>query len=449
MTDTNVKPANAKVIPVEDRIFRVKRSLQEAVNAMRTSKEAAKPVGARAVGRANKLLADACKLLDDIFDDHKVLDGIILKLKEDHPREIAELRRLIEEREVQYNTLRDEVTANCNEQHRTMRDHANTVADLQSKLLLAEEHVKKAQNTGMELADELDHEMAKHKETQSRLDSLQVNYAECLERLFKARLMKPAELFRVAEKFLPEVVLEDSPTGFYVINPEWHKKVVDDLELDLNKPGHRNDYTKLLVIAVCALYNKRFQVKGDKAISCVVCWDNFLISNAPPSSPTFSAGSVSLFPAPQRAVDVLSQYAGVEPLITDEPTKDGSVFVSVGVGVDSKEPSIFAKDQTWVDRGLFTVNPEWVSWAYNNAGIPNEVQELYKRNALRTVLSERVRWLVKTERVPVVVLDWDGCAIMGGCLNFSCVELTDLAVAVSKSGRQVTPQEVVENNFYL
>lgn len=447
MTDTNVmptKPTGAQAIPVEDRIFRTKRLMQEVVNAVRTSKESGKPMGARNTSKANAVLADVCGLLDDIFSDNKVLDGIILKLKEDHPRDIAEMRRLIEEREVMYNSLREEVTENCNAQHQIQLDHAKEKSDLQTKLLAAEQHIKDIRNLGLEAANDLMDKAQELRNVQAELESLQVNYTECLERLFKARLMKPAELFRVAEKFLPEVVLEDSPTGFYVINPEWHKKVVDDLELDLNKPGHRNDYTQLLIIAVCALYNKRFQVKGDKAISCVVCWDNFLISNAPPSSPTFSAGSVSLFPAPQRAIDVLSQYAGAEPLITDEPTKGELAFVPVGVGIDSKEPSIFAKDQTWVDRGLFTISEEWVSWAYNNAGIPNEVEDIYKRNAFRTVLSERVRRLVKTERAPVVVIDWDGCVIMGS-LNFSCPELSELA----NSYMDATPAEVVEKNFYL
>jgi len=445
MTDTNVKPANAKVIPVEDRIFRAKRSLQEAVNAMRTSKESAKPVGARAVGRANKLLADACKLLDDIFDDHKVLDGIILKLKEDHPREIAELRRLIEEREGQYNALRDEVTESCNAQHRAMRDNANTVSDLQSKLLLAEEHVKKAQNTGMELAEELDHEIAKHKETQSRLDSLQINYCECLERLFKAHIMKPDELYRVAEKFLPQVTIAGDD-GFYQVNPDWHTKVVVDLELRLDTIEHRRKYERVLLASVCALYTRNFQTEERKEITTMVAWDTFFAESL--VSPIFSVGTVELFPKPKSGAgykDVLSQYNGMEDLaVVGDHCGDQTTPTPGDVKAPSEEPSIFAKDQTWVDRGLFTISEEWVSWAYNNAGIPNEVEDLYKRNAFRTVLSERVRWLVKTESAPVVVIDWDGAAIMRS-LNFSCLMLSDLAT--SFVGKH--PAEVVENNFYL
>ena len=385
--------------PLSKRVERFKRGLQTMFNSMQSSQKNDMAVPPRGVTKAKNTLTQGCQLVQDMMDLLKVRGDKLVELTENAMKETEILSASqVECSELKAKNHDLEELVKCTESY---------LADAQAKIDAM------AVDSG-----------AKDEE----LITLRTNYAECLGRLFKARVMRPEELYSKGALFLPQVTFTPENDGFYEVNPEWHDKVVNDLKLDLHNPVDRSAYECILIASAARLHNNNYPVvDGDKQeITVVVAWDAYLSVDR--KSPTFSTGKLPLFKPAEHETVVFSYQADngwekndKKDVGLDDVDNQGS---SEEVVVDEpKEPLLLSKVQSYIGQNLYTISEEFVIWfskykSRTKAGLG----ELYVRNDFRTYLSEKIAKFIGIGITPVVVIDWDAAAITGS-LNFICLAL--------------------------
>lgn len=270
------------------------------------------------------------------------------------------------------------------------------------------------------------------------LINLRTSYTECLDRLFKAKVLRPGEIYNVGPLFLPQVTFTPENDGFYEVNPEWHNKVVGGLNLDLHGPADRRAYEMVLTSAVARLHNDSYPVAegGKEKITVVVAWDAYLSVDR--KSPTFSTGKLPLFKhegnnhldkvfeglceaigLDEKRIASLGKQAGDDPVASEQVDTEEKPVAEE----EPAEPRLLAKYQPYTGHNLYTINREFVIWfsKYKTKG-EQGLDELYARNDFRTYLSDRIRKFIGINILPVTIIDWDAAAINGD-LNFMCLPL--------------------------
>lgn len=381
---------------LEKRVGKFKRSLQTMFNSMQSSDKADMAVPPRAVMRGEKTLGDGCALVEELIEQIKSRDEGLIEAAETAMKETE---------------LLSATQVECGELQKTNHELGERVKCLDS-------YLEDAQVKINNMAEEL---LTKDEE----LSSLRINYAECLSRLFKAKIMRPEELYSKGALFLPQVTFTPENDGFYEVNPEWHDKVVNDLELDLKDPGHRRTYERVLIASAARLHNNNYPVAdGDKQeITVVVAWDAYF--SFARKSPTFSTGKLPLFkPAMETMVFSYQADNGWEK----NDKKDAVLSdVEATSSYGDVEPPVLDMAQPHIDIGLYTISKQFVVWFNANKSRGEaDMNELYTRNDFRTYLSEKVKRFLDHTKIPVVVIDWDAAAITG-LLNFMCPELDEKA----------------------
>lgn len=404
--------------PVLKRVESFKRTLQKCYDdTMRHAAKNTTPSGV-AKKRIETLLGEGCALVDELTNTIKTKQHMLIEAGENAVKE-AELLSATQ--------------AECTELLKQKEELGFKVTALETEL-------QETYNKFDAARGELDRQ-------NEELDSLRVNYAECLGRLFKAKILSPNEIYKVGVKFLPQVTSTPEHDGFYLVNPEWHEKVVSALELNLEERHARRSYESVLLASVVALHNSNYPVKGDKEVSVIVAWDGFL-SRSDLKSPTFSTGTVPLFRRPENNTNEwldlvlsLGNKSGIEINDRDvgldavtEQVVSGTTVGRKQTGTEEEpkasashgdpEPTIFAKAQPHMHLGAFTLSEEFIVWYNVNVGlVDNDMNELQARNDFRTYLGDKIAKFLTLEATPLVVIDWDAAAITG-FINFLCPELS-------------------------
>lgn len=386
--------------PLSKRVERFERGLQTMFNSMQSSQKNDMAVPPRGVTKAKNTLTQGCQLVRDMMDLLKARGNSLVEATENAIKETDLL--------VASQAECSELKAKNHDLEELVKCTESYLADAQAKIDAM------AVDSG-----------AKDKE----LINLRTNYAECLSRLFKAKIMRPEELYSKGALFLPQVTFTPENDGFYEVNPEWHDKVVKDLELDLKDPGHRRTYERVLIASAARLHNNNYPVAdGDKQeITVVVAWDAYLSVDR--KSPTFSTGKLPLFKPAERETLTFSYQADNGWEKNDKKDVGLGDVAENNTGDDQPaeeapaEPLLLSMAQSYIGHNLYTISREFVIWfsKYKTKG-QSGLDELYVRNDFRTYLSEKLAKFIGINILPVVIIDWDAAAITGD-LNFMCLPL--------------------------
>jgi hypothetical protein len=385
--------------PLNKRIERFKRGIQTMFNSMQSSQNNGMAIPPRGVTRAKNTLEQSCLLVQDLADMLRSRGGKLVELTENAMRETE----LLSAAQVECSELK-------------AKNH-----QLEELVKCTESYLEEAQAKINAMADA---SVAKDEE----LVTLRTNYAECLGRLFKARVMRPEELYSKGPLFLPQVTSTPENDGFYEVNPEWHDKVVNDLKLDLHNPADRRIYECILIASAARLHNNNYPVVdgAKQEITVVVAWDAYLSVDR--KSPTFSTGKLPLFkPAPETMTFSYRADDGWEK--SDKKDVGLGDVAESNTGDDQPaeeapaEPLLLSMGQSYIGHNLYTISREFVIWfsKYKTKG-QSGLDELYVRNDFRTYLSEKLAKFIGINILPVVIIDWDAAAITGD-LNFMCLPL--------------------------
>lgn len=386
--------------PLTKRVERFERGIQTMFNSMQSSQKNDMAVPPLGVTKAKNTLTQSCLLVRDLMDLLKVRGDKLVALTENAMQETE----ILSAAQVECSELK-------------AKNH-----NLEELVKCTESYLEDAQVKINAMADGA---VAKDEE----LITLRTNYAECLGRLFKAKIMRPEEVYTKGALFLPQVTFTPENDGFYEVNPEWHDKVVKDLGLDLHGAAERRTYESVLIASVARLHNNNYPVVdgAKQEITVVVAWDAYLSVDR--KSPTFSTGKLPLFkPAPETLTFSYQADHGWEN--NDNREDSGKDDVGLDTVVDQPvvedepaEPAVLAKHQTYIGHNLYTINREFVIWfsKYKAKG-KHGLDELYARNDFRTYLSDKIRKFIGINILPVVVIDWDAAAIQRD-LNFICLPL--------------------------
>lgn len=395
--------------PLIKRIERFKRGIQSMFNSLQSSQNNGMAIPPRGVTRAKNTLEQSCLLVQDLVDLLKARGDKLVELTENAMKETDNLTAIrVECNELKAKNQALEELDKCNESY---------LEDARAKI-----------NAMVEDA------CAKDKE----LINLRTSYTECLDRLFKAKVLRPGEIYNVGPLFLPQVTFTPENDGFYEVNPEWHNKVVGGLNLDLHGPADRRAYEMVLTSAVARLHNDSYPVAegGKEKITVVVAWDAYLSVDR--KSPTFSTGKLPLFKhegnnhldkvfeglceaigLDEKRIASLGKQAGDDPVASEQVDTEEKPVAEE----EPAEPRLLAKYQPYTGHNLYTINREFVIWfsKYKTKG-EQGLDELYARNDFRTYLSDRIRKFIGINILPVTIIDWDAAAINGD-LNFMCLPL--------------------------
>lgn len=395
--------------PVLKRVELFKRTLQKCYDdTMRHAARNTAPSGV-AKKRIETLLGEGCALVDELINTIKTKQHMLIEAGENAVKE-AELLSATQ--------------TECSELLKQKEELGFKVTALETEL-------QDAYNKFDAARGELDKQ-------EEELTSLRTNYAECLSRLFKAKILSPNEIYKVGAKFLPQVTFTPEQDGFYSVNPEWHKKVVSALELNLEERHARRSYESVLLASVAALHNSNYPVKGNKEVTIIVAWDGYLSRNDC-KSPTFTTGTLPLFKSTQGDRYKMTDLPGDRGEVVEiQPCIDvaGASVKREQTGTEEgpkasashgdPEPTIFAKAQPHIHLGAFTLSEEFIVWYNVNVGlVDNDMNELQARNDFRTYLGDKIAKFLTLEATPLVVIDWDAAAITG-FINFLCPELSKI-----------------------
>lgn len=406
--------------PLIKRIERFKRGIQAMFNSLQSSQNNGMAIPPRGVTRAKNTLDHSCLLVQDLVDLLKARGDKLVELTENAMKEtdnLTAIRTECDELKAKNQAL--EELDKCNESY---------LEDARAKINAMAEDA-----------------CAKDKE----LINLRTSYTECLDRLFKAKVLRPGEIYNVGPLFLPQVTFTPENDGFYEVNPEWHNKVVGGLNLDLHGPADRRAYEMVLTSAVARLHNDSYPVAegGKEKITVVVAWDAYLSVDR--KSPTFSTGKLPLFKHEgnnhlDKVFEGLCEAIGLDEKriaslggeVISDTTVSGQVDTEeksvVAAAFGDIEPSIFDRVQLYIKHGAFTLSKQYVVWYNCNlAKGEGNLDELIARTSFRNHLANKIANYLGVEPTPLLVIDWDVAAITGN-ICFICPELEKVSQSILK-----------------
>lgn len=179
--------------------------------------------------------------------------------------------------------------------------------------------------------------------------------------------------------------------GFWVISREWHDYAMGSHDIDLNQRSGREKYLIMLrhdVAKLAAIANPE-GIESVAVMMVMVEWDSHMLAEEKGDNrygPVFSSGTLKLLPEQNKPAEPVKP---VEPPCAVPDKFDAS--------------------------GLYLLNEDWRRWFMIEHPSYANLDRITNRNYMRSVLSISVgRMLKVTGKSPVIVVDWDAAASIGG-----------------------------------